>query len=335
MTIVGTTIGAGFASGREIWEFFGSYGEEGSVGILLSMVLYFAVSVIILHIGWKKRTHHYSEVLQVVIGPKLTRYFDGFVVLSLLTGVLVMVAGSGATLEQWNGSFTLGTLLMAVSVVLVLFFDLKGILSLNTILMPVLTVILIFVCFQGLSSEGETAGLVGADPESTLFPVWPSAIIYAAFNMISLLAVLSTLGSQIRHPAEIWIACLLGTSCLAVIAGLYNASLLKVSHLMSQYNIPLFALIRDYSTTWNLIISLVLWFAIYTTAVSNMHGLVFRIADYFPYPRWAAGLIIMSALVPISQWGFVPLVQFLYPLYGVLNLFLFTLFLLYPFSEER
>ncbi|MEW9031380.1 MAG: hypothetical protein AB2404_01400 [Planifilum fimeticola] len=335
MTIVGTTIGAGFASGREIWEFFGSYGEEGRYGIFLSMALYFAASVIILHIGWKKRTHHYSEVLQEVIGPKLARYFDGFVILSLLTGVLVMVAGSGATLEQWNGSFTLGTLLMAVAVVLVLFFDLRGIMSLNTLLMPALTVILILVCFQALGSGGETAGLVDMEPENSLFPVWPSAITYAAFNMISLLAVLSTMGSQIRHPAEIWIACLLGASCLAVIAGLYNASLLKVSHLISQYNIPLFALIRDYSTTWNLIISLVLWFAIYTTAVSNMHGLVFRVADRLPYPRWAVGLVIMAALVPLSQWGFVPLVQFLYPLYGVLNLFLFTLFLLYPFSEER
>src|SRR5690606_2243110 len=282
MTIVGTTIGAGFASGREIWEFFGSYGEQELVGILLSMVLYFPPGVIILHIGWKKRTHHYSEVLQVVIGPKLARYFDGFMILSLLTGVLVMVAGSGATLEQWNGSFTLGTLLMAGAVVLVLLFDLKGILSLNTILMPVLSVILLLVCLQGLLSGGETAGPADTEPEGILFPVWPSAITYAAFNMISLLAVLSTMGSQIRHPAEIWIACLLGASCLAGIAGLYNASLLKVSHLISQYNIPLFALIRDYSTIWNLIISLVLWFAIYTTAVSNMHGLVFRIADRFP-----------------------------------------------------
>lgn len=335
MTIVGTTIGAGFASGREIWEFFGYYGEEGRFGIILSMALYFAASVIILHICWKKRTQHYSEVLQVVIGPRLARYFDGFVILSLLTGVLVMVAGGGATLEQWNGSFTLGTLLMAGTVVLVLFFDLRGILSLNTILMPVLTIILILVCFHGLLTEGETASLADTDPEASLFPVWPSAITYAAFNMISLLAVLSTMGSQIRHPAEIWVACLLGVLCLTVIAGLYNASLLKVSHLISQYNIPLFALIRDYSTTWNLIISLVLWFAIYTTAVSNLHGLVFRIADRFPYPKWAVGLAIMAALVPISQWGFVPLVQFFYPLYGVLNLFLFTLFLLYPFSEER
>lgn len=335
MTIVGTTIGAGFASGREIWEFFGSYGEEGRFGILLSMALYFAVSVIILHIGWKKRTQHYSEVLRAVIGPRMARYFDGYVILSLLTSVLVMVAGSGATLEQWNGSFTLGTLLMAAAVVLVLFFDLKGILSLNTALMPTMAAILIIVCLQALWSGGETAGLIENEPENPLLPVWPSAITYAAFNMVSLLAVLSTMGSQIRHPAEIWIACLLGVSCLAVLAGLYNASLLQVSHLISQYNIPLFALIRDYSTIWNLTISLVLWFAIYTTAVSNMHGLVFRLADRFPLPRWAAGLVIMAALVPLSQWGFVPLVQFLYPLYGVLNLFLFTLFLLYPFSEER
>ena len=54
MTIVGTTIGAGFASGREIWEFFGSYGEESHWGIILSMVLFF--------LSCMKHVNHQLEV---------------------------------------------------------------------------------------------------------------------------------------------------------------------------------------------------------------------------------------------------------------------------------
>ena len=119
MTDCRTTIGAGFASGRESREFLVPTENRGGSAFSSRWCSTLQRAWIILHIGWKKRTHHYSEVLQVVIGPKLARYFDGFMILSLLTGVLVMVAGSGATLEQWNGSFTLGTLLMAGAVVLV------------------------------------------------------------------------------------------------------------------------------------------------------------------------------------------------------------------------
>ena len=34
--VIGTIIGAGFASGQEIWLFFNQYGNWGAVGIILS-----------------------------------------------------------------------------------------------------------------------------------------------------------------------------------------------------------------------------------------------------------------------------------------------------------
>ena len=37
--IIGTLIGAGFASGQEIYVFFSSYGIEGFIGIIISSVV--------------------------------------------------------------------------------------------------------------------------------------------------------------------------------------------------------------------------------------------------------------------------------------------------------
>ena len=39
MVIVGTLVGAGFASGREIYLFFAKFGKLGIVGILISGIL--------------------------------------------------------------------------------------------------------------------------------------------------------------------------------------------------------------------------------------------------------------------------------------------------------
>lgn len=333
MTIVGTTIGAGFASGREIWEFFGSYGQNSSWSILLAMALFLASSMVILFISWKEQTRHYSEVLSHVIGPRMAKGFDGLVVLSLLSGTLVMMAGSGATIQQWSGSFALGVWVMVGAVFLILLSDLRGLLSMNLILIPVMTAVLILVCIKFLSAYGWSS-LSAPTPSSTL-PSWPSAITYAAFNMLSLLAVLSTMGKQIQHALEIWMAGILSASLLGMIALLYNYSLLRAEDLVSQYEIPLFALIHSYSSLWVMAISLVLWLAIYTTAVSNVHGLAFRFSTIVPLPHWLIGGGILVLLVPFTRLGFTNLVTFLYPLYGVLNLFILTMILLYPLARHQ
>lgn len=334
MTIIGTTIGAGFASGREIWEFFGSYGEGSHYSILLSMSIFFVASLIILTISWKKKTKHYSQVLEQIMGRRLATLFDWIVLFSLLTTTIVMLAGSGATFEQWkgDGSFLLGCLVMMVAVYLVLVFDLKGLMSINVLLAPLLTLILFIVCLQFLQVHHSDYEMIKMNSS---LPVWPSAIAYAAFNIMSLLAVLSTMGSQIGHQWEIWLAGLFSALCLGMVAFLYNYSLLKIEHLISQYEIPLFALVQDYSPLWIFLITCVLWFAIYTTTISNVHGLVFRLAEEIPWPRWLIGLISLVSLAPLSQFGFANLVQFLYPLYGVLNLFLLACILLYPFSQSH
>mgnify|MGYP006903058778 CR=1 FL=1 len=40
LMFVGAIMGAGFASGREIWQFFGVFGKQGRVGILLIAVMF-------------------------------------------------------------------------------------------------------------------------------------------------------------------------------------------------------------------------------------------------------------------------------------------------------
>ncbi|SMO68653.1 YkvI family membrane protein [Melghirimyces algeriensis] len=332
MTIIGTMIGAGFASGREVWEFFGSYGAGSAFGIVLATLLLFTASVIILKISWKYKTQHYSEVLSQVMGPRMVRVFDYLVMMYLLTSTIVMMAGSGATFQQWNISFTLGVLVMTGAVVFILMFDLKGLMSMNSVLIPIMVTVLLLVCLQFLQNSG---WISLENDESSSLPVWPSAITYTAFNTMSLLAVLSTMGKQIRHPAEIWISGGISSFCLGSLAFLYNFSLLRVESLMSQYDIPLFALMRDYSPVWVLSISVILWLAIYTTAVSNVHGLSFRLSETLPFPPWAIGGVAVLGLVPLTQLGFTTLVTFLYPLYGVLNLFILTMVLLYPFIHNK
>ena len=51
-------MGAGFASGREIWQFFGVFGKQGSIGIIFAALLLheelkvqYIIAVILVAIG--------------------------------------------------------------------------------------------------------------------------------------------------------------------------------------------------------------------------------------------------------------------------------------------
>lgn len=329
--IVGTIIGAGFASGREIWEFFGSYGEESQWGIALSMALCFICIGNILTVSWQYQTQHYSEWFAQILGKRIRKLFDGLVLLYLLTTTVVMFAGSGATFAQWDRSFFEGVILMIVAVLLVLFFDLKGLVALNLLVIPLLLTGILTVCVSFLLFSQP---IVQVESTNTItLPIWPSAITYTAFNAISLVAVLSTLGKQLENRFQIWLSSGMSVVSLTAIIFVYNRALLKVKHLMTQYDIPLFALIKDYSPLFTFLITALLWFAIYTTIAGNVHGLVFRISAQSSLPRWLVGLIILMILAPFSQFGFSTLVQFLYPLYGILNLFLLAVILLSPIMK--
>jgi uncharacterized membrane protein YkvI len=337
LTIVGTTIGAGFASGREIWEFFSSYGTVSHWGILLSMSLFSVCSMVILYISWKRGARNYHQVLVELMGPGLARWFDKLVFLFILSGVVVMFAGSGATVQQWKFSFWTGVIGMVFAVLFILFYDVKGLLSMNTVIMPILTCVLIYVCIRFLNVTPDLITGASVSPlPKTISDQWPSAITYASLNIVSLLAVLSTFGGEIERKEDIFIGGTVSVLLLGSIAFLLNKSLIKVGdEVIALYDIPLFSLIIGTHPIIMLLVTIILWLAIYTTAVSGVYGVAYRLSQRFSLPIWLIGLIVMVLLLPLTQFGFAELVNWLYPLYGIINLFILAMILLYPLKKDE
>lgn len=328
LTIIGTTIGAGFASGREIWEFFGSYGTQSQYSLFLAMVLFLLTVVVVLWISRSKETTNYYGILEALMGKKFASLFDVLTMLYLLSMSVVMFAGSGATFAQWNFSYILGVILIAIAVFLVLLFDVNGLVSIQSFIIPILTGVLLFVCIRFIYGYEGTATEYVTNSTS-----WPSGVTYAALNIVPLIAVLSTLGRELKTKGELWIAAGISTLGLASIALLMNHSLLKAANQISQYEIPLFSLLQNYPTEMIAVVSIILWLAIYTTALSGVHGIVSRINHFFTIPSWIITLIIIVGMIPLSLFGFSTLVSILYPIYGVLNLFVLGLLILYPINR--
>ncbi|KMK77907.1 membrane protein [Alkalihalobacillus pseudalcaliphilus] len=325
--IVGTMIGAGYASGREIWEFFGS---ESGLAIFLFMILFIICSYVVMHISYKHQSAHYLPVLHILMGKRISKLYDVMIILYLFTTTVIMLAGGGATLEVVHFPFWAGVVIVAAFVVVLFIWDTDGITTIHTVITPILIFALVSVLFAFQSLHG--------------FPLtfweekqgnWPTALTFTALNILPLISVLGAIGQKIKGKGEIVIAAVGSGTILGGLTFLYNSSLIEVASELVVYEIPLFAILQHYPYYMVLVMSGILWVAIYTTAASGVFGLISRIREYIQAPAWVLALMLVAIMAPLTMFGFSNLISFLYPLYGVLNLYLFSSIMLYPILHHK
>ncbi|MGB8957216.1 MAG: hypothetical protein WCC10_17725, partial [Tumebacillaceae bacterium] len=95
-TYIGTVVGAGFASGQEILQFFTMLGPYAYPGILLATALFAWVGIQILMLGRKLNARSYRELTAYLFGPKLAGVVDIVMMVMLFFVTVAMLAGVGA-----------------------------------------------------------------------------------------------------------------------------------------------------------------------------------------------------------------------------------------------
>ena len=78
VVFIGTIVGAGLASGKEITTFFTSYGIKSFLGIIFCGIFYIIISSIISKISIMYKLNSYSEVINV-ISPNILGKITGII----------------------------------------------------------------------------------------------------------------------------------------------------------------------------------------------------------------------------------------------------------------
>ncbi|WP_018923278.1 hypothetical protein [Salsuginibacillus kocurii] len=320
--IIGTMIGAGYASGREIWQFFSG---ESSLAIGLFALLFMVCLLVVMTLSYTMHTNDYIGVLERIVGRRMSHVYDLLTVLYLFTTTGTMIAGGAAALEMFHLPYWAGILFISVMLVWVLRYDVEGVTSINVFMIPVLIVTLLITLLMFQWSVGGSFQFEAVELHS-MSPVF----VFTALNLLPIVAVIAGVGSRIRSHGEIWIACCGSSLILGVVTYLYNESLLAVSDDVLLYEIPLFAILNAYPYVMVLFMTLLLWTAIFTTAATGLFGLVRRLRVVSPQPTSVLAVFSLLAMLPLAWIGFSTLVSTLYPIYGVINLYLLAAVVLYP-----
>ena len=145
--IIGTLIGAGFASGQEIYTFFFRFGIKGLIGIILSSTLIGIIIYKTFKIINNSNVKNYKDFLDLMLKNKKIKDAMNIIInIFILTSFYIMISVFGAYLEQeFNLNCIIGSSILAILCLIIFRTNTKGFVRTNEILIPILIIIVLFI----------------------------------------------------------------------------------------------------------------------------------------------------------------------------------------------
>lgn len=332
-TFIGAVVGAGFASGQELSQFFLGYGAAGQKGIMLAGLLFACWAAGILELSARRALASYPEYLAFLLGRAGALCFDGVVTLFLFSaGSIMLAAGNALFTEHLGAPAGAGGLLTGLAVLAVLWGGLESLIAFNLFLVP-----LKFLICAALYLFTLKAGFCPAEQGriAPLVPHWMGAgFLYVGFNMLGATVVLVPLGRRGKGRLRLAGAALGGFG-LALFALILFRILLTFRELALR-EVPLLFVAAMVHPGLKYAYFLVLWASLLSTAVVNFYGVATRLARLVPCrPYRASLLVVLAAGLLFARCRFSFLVRTVYPLFGGLGLVLLAPLIFRLLSRSR
>ena len=321
---VGTIVGAGFATGKEIVQFFTQYGWIGFITILLSGWLFIHFGTKMMIIAKNIQAISYKEFNEYLFGKRIGTIVNLFMLIILIFVAAVMLSGAGAVFEEQLGlSYQIGLLLtmfLAVSIVVI---GIKGLVAVNIVVVPVMIIFSFLIASNALSENGLAFLSLGYD-SSTAWKGWIAPILYVSFNLALAQPVLVPLATEVKNEWVIKKGGLLGGLLLGFILLTCHISLASLPD-FAHYEIPMAEVVKYSLASFFGIYVFVIYGEIFTSVVSDIFGLQRQLERMFSIPKQLITLIMLAVIYLISQIGYGSLIEHLYPLFGYISLSLLFL----------
>lgn len=327
VTYIGAIVGAGFASGQELMQFFVIFGHRGQVGMLLSGVLFALFGILIVKIVDENNIINYQCFLNIILGKRLGRLVDIWISISIFLGLGIMIAGCATVLKNELGlDYFLGLLISGALVILTIIKGEKGVLNLNALLIPLLIIVTVIVCTYSIFISETTIFQDGYNP--LIGRYWFLAtILYFSYNIVIGIVILTSINQNVLKDGLIGIP--LGGIILGIIGCLMVAAMRKYMPLILTMEIPMIYLTNIAGGKLSVFYAVGMYFAMLTTAVSNGFGLVQRLKNTLQISETFLPVLIVMLCIPITFYGFVNLIGHFYPVFGYVGLLLVFTLLLY------
>lgn len=339
LAYVGAVIGAGFASGQEVLQYFVSHGIWGIPGAIIATVLFALTGMIVLQLGAKYDANSHETVFEKIAPTWLHKFLDIGLSLTLIVVGIVMIAGAGSNLEQqfglpvWIGSFACAALVIIVG-----FMDISKVVNVISAATPVLLLFVFGIAIYSIvtaNTDFATVERVVQTVDSATPNWFLSTINYVALAVMCGVSMAFVIGGDEDKPKVAGAGGFLGGLLIGLlIIAATIALLLNISDVASE-EMPLLALIDSVHPVLGSIMSVVLFIMIFNSVLSLYYALAARLANG-KQERFKYTLIVPVVIsFFVSFVGFKVLLSFFYPIVGYIGLALIGLLLVSWYQNTK
>ena len=285
--------------GQEIYLFFGIYGIQGIIGIVISQLIIGLVIYKVLTISINNKIENYDELLKHINkNHKIREIIKIIINIFLLLSFYVMIAGFSAYFSQELGiPNIIGATIVTIFCYITFMGNIERLVQVNTLLIPILVIFIIILTSKNLDAYTQLPKL---DVHYSIYQVILSAVLYASYNSITLIPIIITLKKYIKKKKQ-----MIKTSILCVIILIILAMAVYVAGQMGHI--------------YKYIYGIIILVAIFTSSISAGYGIL---ENYIKKPKKYKAITIMICLssILISNIGFSNLINLLYPIFGFLGI---------------
>lgn len=329
-----TIIGAGFASGQEIMQFFSSYYEGGFFGIILAGVLFSIIGYVVLDKVYSERIRNYEEFLFPTVGWYLGWVMEILVTLFMISVFCIMIAGAGEIVSnKLCISNQVAVFIVALSCAMVFFTEIKGIINISSIVTPILIIgILGFGLYIIFSKEMAVFSLFAS--ASKITDNWFfSSLLYVSYNSITSIVVMCSLLPYLESRKSAILGGVFGGLMLCLMAIVINFAIYLFYPNIATEALPIMGMVDKYSSFLGGVYSVILLLAMFVSALTAGFGFVERISSKVNISKKIIILVICALSIPLSSVGFSGLIATIYPVFGYMGMFMVFIILIQFFTR--
>ena len=338
---IGVIVGAGFASGQEVLQYFTSFGILGTLGAIITTALFAYVGMMLVWLGSKFDTDSHKVVIHNITGKslfgKLLGWIIDLVIIFTLFGVgVVMIAGAGSNLNQQFGVPSLvGTLLMTVLIILAGMLKVEGVVKVIGNITPFLIIfILIISIYSFLTTNVPFSELnTISDAKPSTLPNWfVAGINYASFNTAVGASMAIVMGGAEKNSKVAAIGGLVGGLILGAMIVLSHLAIFTQINIVGNMEMPMLGIVNHISPILGIIMAIVIFGMIFNTGLGMFYAFAtrFTVVDSIRFKIFYTITILVGLC--LSFVGLTDLVAIFYPLIGYLGLVLIFVLFYAPFK---
>lgn len=336
---IGIIVGAGFASGQEILQYFTSFGYVGTIGAIVSTALFAYVGMMLVTIGSRLKTTNHKDAIFELSGKYIGRVVDYVIIFTLFGVGVVMIAGAGSLLNQQFGLPTfVGSLIIVVLIAGSVMLNVQQVVAVIGSITPFLVLFILMVGLYSLFTIGLSFNELEplALKQESALPNWLfAAVNYVSFNTAVGAAMSLVMGGAEEDPKVAARGGLIGGLGLGILIVISHLAIFSKVDVVAGYELPMLKIVDTISPILAIVMTFVMFGMIFNTGVSMFYAFTSR---FIKINTKKANIFVSVTLVIgfiASFVGFTGLVSFFYPLIGTLGLVLIGVLIYAPIKLAK